>query len=299
MWPRVTPSALLIGSVAIVAALGWRPITPSQSDDERAIHTLEEEIEAATGRNDADALSTLWAPDYMFVNPAGLRLTRDDRLQLFRSGSTRLERYTRDQESIRIYGTTAIVFFRSTVAGARGDLDISSRRRVTMIIVKRDGRWQAVSQQTSRILETATGAVVAPLPAVAKLDPSFPKNAEADVGRVEREIADATEKNDADAFERLWAAEFVWIGPIGQVLTRADRLGAIRSGSEKSQRYSIDQETIRVYGATAVVVFRSTVAGGTVNGKDVSSQRSVTNVLVRRDGRWQAVSQHSTLIQSP
>jgi len=89
----------------------------------------------------------------------------------------------------------------------------------------------------------------------------------------------------------------VWIGPIGQILTRADRLTAMRSGSETSQHYSIDQENVRVYGATAVAIFRSTVAGA-VNGKDVSSQRMVTNALVKSGGRWQAVLQHSTVIET-
>jgi uncharacterized protein (TIGR02246 family) len=266
----------------------------AQTDDERAIHALEDQVEAATGRNDGDVLGTLWAPDYLFVNPAGQRMTHDDRVQMFRSGNTRLEGYTRDQESIRMYGTTAIVFYRSSVVGARGGMDISSQRRVTNVLVKRDGRWQIVSQQTSRILPAAVSATIAPLHSSAE-----PGSAgdEREVRRVEQEIADATEKNDTDALERLWAPEFVWIGPIGQVLTRAQRLTAIRSGSEKSQKYSIDQETVRVYGGTAVAIFRSTVAGGTVDGKDVSSQRSVTNVLVKRDGRWQAVSQHSTLIE--
>jgi hypothetical protein len=46
------------------------------------------------------------------------------------------------------------------------------------------------------------------------------------------------------------------------------------------------------------VTFRSTVAG-VIDGKDISSRRRVTNVLVELDGRWQAVSQHSTLIQQP
>jgi len=112
---------------------------------------------------------------------------------------------------------------------------------------------------------------------------------------VEKQIADATDKDDASALDTLWAPEFIWVGPIGQALTRVQRLAMIRSGREKSAGYTIDQEEIRIYGATAVVTFRSTVAG-IIDGKDISSRRRVTNVLVNRDGRWQAVLQHSTLI---
>jgi hypothetical protein len=62
------------------------------------------------------------------------------------------------------------------------------------------------------------------------------------------------------------------------------------------QRYTIDQEGIRIYCQTADVIFRSTVAA-VLDGKDISSRWSVTNVLVKQDGRWRAVSQHSAPIQ--
>lgn len=198
----------------------------------------------------------------------------------------------KDQEAVRIYGTTALVFYRSTVAG-----DVSSARRVTTVLVKRDGRWQAVSQQSSRIRPAATVAEYANVHTLLEADGApAPADAEQQVRQVEQEIADATAKTDTVALERLWAPEFLWIGPIGQILTRADRLNAMRSGSETSQHYSIDRETVHLYGATAVVTFRSTVAG-TIAGKDVTSQRTVTNVLVKSAGRWQAVVQHSTLIE--
>jgi len=207
----------------------------------------------------------------------------DDRA--IRAAEDQIEQ-TRDQESIRLYGTTAIVFYRS------------KGLRATHVLVKRDGRWELVSQRAVRIQPNAAAAAVPHVDVLLRPDeaPSA-QDAEQQVRRAEQDIAAATERSDADALEPLWAPEFVWIGPSGLILTRADRLAAMRSGNEKSQRYAIDQETIHVYGATAVVTFRSTITGGVINGKDVSSQRTVTNVLVRSGGRWQAVVQHSTLIE--
>lgn len=145
----------LIGALAAAVGLvGTSPMvhgqTPSSSDED-AVRHVEDLIEAATGKNDADALSQLWAPDYQFVNPAGQLLTGARRLEMFRSGELKIESYKRDQETIRMYGTTAVVIYRSTVAGARKDTTISSQRRVTTVLVKRDGRWQAVSQQSTPI----------------------------------------------------------------------------------------------------------------------------------------------------
>lgn len=122
-----------------------------ESKDERLVRQVEDAIADATDRNDANALDSLWASDYIFVNPFGIIMTKAQRLDLFRSGRMKLESYSRDQETIRVFGTTAVVIYRSTVRGQRGTQDISSQRRVTTVLLKRGGRWQAVSQQSTTI----------------------------------------------------------------------------------------------------------------------------------------------------
>ena len=56
---------------------------------------------------------------------AGQRLTRAQRLEMFRSGQMRIERYARDQET--------------------------SQRRVTNVLAKKGGRWRAVFQHSTLI----------------------------------------------------------------------------------------------------------------------------------------------------
>jgi ketosteroid isomerase-like protein len=125
--------------------------TSRESKDERSIRQVEDAIANATDRNDADALDGLWGSDYIFVNPGWIVMTKAQRLDLFRSGQLKVESYSRDQETIRVYGTTAVVVYRSTVRGQRGSQNISSQRRVTTVLLKRGGRWQAVSQQSTII----------------------------------------------------------------------------------------------------------------------------------------------------
>ncbi len=152
--------SVLLSTVAVAVAIaGLSPLavhgaTPAgAAADEQAIRQVEDEITAALGRNDADALTKLWAPEYTFVNPAGALLTRDQRLALLRSGELKIEKYTRDDESIHVYGTTAVDTYRSTVGAQRNGQDISSSRRVITVLVKRDGRWQAVAQQSTVIIQ--------------------------------------------------------------------------------------------------------------------------------------------------
>jgi len=46
-----------------------------------------------------------------------------------------------------------VVIYRSTVKGQLFGQAVSNQRRVTTVFVKRDGRWQAVSQQSTRIAQ--------------------------------------------------------------------------------------------------------------------------------------------------
>ena len=125
----------------------------SPNPDEDSVRKIEDEFAAAYGRNDADALDRLWAADYTFVNLAGQVLTKAQRLAMLRSGELKIEGYSRDEENIRVYGTTAVVTYRSTVKAQRNGTDISSQRRVITVLVKRDGRWQAVAQHSTAIAQ--------------------------------------------------------------------------------------------------------------------------------------------------
>jgi ketosteroid isomerase-like protein len=134
-----------------VALTAVAQTTSSPNPEEESVRKVEDEFAAAYGRNDAEALDRLWAADYTFVNPPGQMLTKAQRLAMIRSGELKIEAYSRDDESIRIYGNTAVVTYRSTVKAQRNGTDVSSQRRVITVWVKRDGHWQAVAQQSTGI----------------------------------------------------------------------------------------------------------------------------------------------------
>jgi ketosteroid isomerase-like protein len=138
--------------VILLFVLVGSAFSQASSKDEKAVHEIEDAIAVATDKNDADVLDKLWASDYVFVNPAGIVMTKADRLTLFRSGRLKLESYSRDEENIRIYGKVAIVVYRSSVKGQREGLDITSRRRVTTVLEKRHGHWLIISQQSTPIV---------------------------------------------------------------------------------------------------------------------------------------------------
>jgi uncharacterized protein (TIGR02246 family) len=124
------------------------------NSEEEAVHKVVDEIVAAIDRNDADAFDRLSTADYTFVNPAGKVWNKKQYLELIRSGTLKVESYTRDEESIRLYGNTAVVTYRSTPKGTfKGQELITNQRRVTTIFVKQQGRWLTAGRQSTPIVQ--------------------------------------------------------------------------------------------------------------------------------------------------
>lgn len=149
---RILAVVILLAFSSLAVAHPTQKQIKRKPGDEQAVRKAEDEIAAALDRNDADALDRLWPSDYSFVNPFGLVFTKAQRLASLRTGALKIQSYTLDQETIRIYGTTAIVTYRSTVKAQHTGPDIPSQRRVTTVLLKRNGRWQAVHQQSTPIM---------------------------------------------------------------------------------------------------------------------------------------------------
>src|SRR6476646_10247759 len=103
---------------------------------------------------------------------------------------------------------------------------------------------------------------------------------------------------DAAALDRLYAEDFIGIGPSGAVRTQAQVIADFTSGSLRFQSITTDYVRWRVYGNTAVETGRSTMIGQD-GGKAVPRDNRFTRVWVERQGRWQLVANHYSLLVAP
>jgi len=104
---------------------------------------------------------------------------------------------------------------------------------------------------------------------------------------------------DAAALDRIYADDFIGIGPSGTVRAKPQVLADFTSHDLKFQSITTEDVRIRVYGNTVVETGRSTMVGQD-KGKDVPRDNRFTRVWVRRQGRWRLVANHySTLITRP
>ena len=150
----ITLSAVFLALCSIsYSESNQTPMPEPRSPDQEAVHKAVDEIVTAIDRNDADAFDRLSTADYTFVNPAGKVWNKAQYLELIRSGTLKVESYTRDEESIRLYGNTAVVIYRSTPKGTFKGQELISQRRVTTVLIKQDGRWLTAGRQSTPILD--------------------------------------------------------------------------------------------------------------------------------------------------
>src|SRR5689334_4596558 len=102
---------------------------------------------------------------------------------------------------------------------------------------------------------------------------------------------------DRAALDRIYADDFIGIGPSGTVRTKPQVLSDFTSGTLKFQSITTDEVQVRVYGNTAVETGVSTMKGQDQN-KTVPVDNRFTRVWVKQHGRWRLVANHySSLIK--
>jgi len=116
------------------------------------------------------------------------------------------------------------------------------------------------------------------------------------IRKLDEERIQAQIQADVAALDRIYADDFIGIGPSGTVRTKPQVLADFTSNDLKFQSIATDDVRFRVYGNTVVETGRSTMVGQD-KGKVVPPDNRFTRVWVRRQGRWRLVANHySTLI---
>ena len=110
---------------------------------------------------------------------------------------------------------------------------------------------------------------------------------------VKRQYDEAQLKNDSAWFERMFAEDYVFIMPDSSVVTKAQAVQELRSRDITWDSAVGEDMGVRVYGDTAVVTGRF-LGKGRFKGEELNEHQRFTSVWIKRDGRWQAISEHAT-----
>jgi ketosteroid isomerase-like protein len=157
----LTAASLTQGRIGAGGGLATGRDDPAAA--EREIRDLEAQFARAVVHPDRAFYERVLADDFTHTSHSGVFKTRAEWLaeDKFggkadpRLGRTTYEAFEVDDLAVRVYGDTAVVTGRTTPKGtdARGQ-PIRGRYRFQRVWVKRQGRWQAVAFQGTRVTGT-------------------------------------------------------------------------------------------------------------------------------------------------
>lgn len=149
-WLAATAASLILAGP--VEAQPRQPRSPEA--DEKEIRRLEAEITDTVALQDPEAYERLLADDYTTVGVRGLLRTKAEVVEDARRRSGRTDSVSQAEIRVSLCGDAAVVrAVRTTVGSSLRGQDVSGRSRTLRVYVFRDGRWQAVAFQMTRIFD--------------------------------------------------------------------------------------------------------------------------------------------------
>jgi ketosteroid isomerase-like protein len=120
-------------------------------DAEQALMHIEQEMDDAVVKGDTSASEKYLADNSTFTDPGGMVMDKARSIADFKSGDLKIESSKLDDMKVRVYGNTAVVTYGTTDKGTYKGKDISGNYRWTDVFVRRNGRWQIVAGQGTRV----------------------------------------------------------------------------------------------------------------------------------------------------
>lgn len=236
--------------------------------DAAELTRLLNEFLAGASRNDASIHDRFWAEDLIYTRSAGRRVTKADVMRDVRNApapqpGAATAIYTAEDIRIQQYGDTAIVAFRLVATTDAAGVKQVSNNLNSGTFVKRDGKWQVVNWQSTRM-------------------PRSDEETRADVGVAVDAFHQSLVSADARKLIALLDNGFIWTRHDGEIINRTKLLDGLTSGQLKFAKTDMSKSEISIWGDTAVV-----------HGELEKKQR-YTLTLFNQIGGWKAIALHTS-----
>ena len=271
-------------STVIVMLMLTSGLHAQTAPDAAALTSLLKEFLDGASRNDAAMHDRFWAEDLIYTGSSGRRIGKADIMRDQRSAPApksgdAATAYSAEDIRIQQYGTTAIVAFRLVGTTRRGGKTETANYLNTGTFLKRNGKWQVVSWQATRM-------------------PSSEEDARKEVAATEAAFHQAVLASDVKKLESLLDESFIWTHRAGEQMTRRQLLDELESGELKYSKLETNSVTVSVYGDTAVVRGVSPRQRGSIPGEasDDAGPFTIfyTLTFINKGSGWKAVAMHSS-----
>lgn len=236
-------------------------------------------------RNDVAMHDRFWAEDLIYTGSGGRRRNKADVMRDVRSapapkpGDAKTT-YTAEDIRIQQYGQTAIVAFRLVGTTEKDGRTEVANYLNTGTFLKRQGKWQVVSWQATRV-------------------PRSDEDAAKAVAATESAFHQALLSADTAKLGSILDDTFVWTHSTGEQMTRQQLLDELKTGALKYSKLETNNVKVSVYGDTGLVRGvsrrqRLRFPGDNGAGDASSFTVSYTLTFVNKSGEWKAVAMHSS-----
>jgi ketosteroid isomerase-like protein len=138
--------------IAVSCAVPVSALQRVQSDQDVLIG-LERGWNEAFYKKDVAFIEKLLAEEFVATYDDGRRGDKATELALAANFNQQVESASPDEFSVQVYRDTAIVWFTLRIVGIREGQRSEMALRYTDVWVVRDGRWQCVSSQSTRVAQ--------------------------------------------------------------------------------------------------------------------------------------------------
>lgn len=141
----------LMATGCFVVALAASLSAQNVKSDQETLMQLERDWDAAFRRNDAKAVERLLADEFIATYEDGTRADKKREIEIAATFNQAVEESAQDEFTIRVFGNTAVVWFRLRLVGPIQGKRTELTYHYTDVWVIRDGRWQCVSSHSTRV----------------------------------------------------------------------------------------------------------------------------------------------------
>jgi hypothetical protein len=237
-------------------------VSAQTAPDAAELTKLLNDFLAGASRNDAAIHERFWADDLIYTRSAGRRVNKAEVMHDVRTAPAPKPTdpktvYTAEDIRIQQYGETAVVAFRLVATTETGGTKNVANLLNSGTFVKRDGKWQVVNWQSTRMPRTEA-------------------ESKSEVTTADAALHEAMLAADVDKLTALTDPAFVWTHGAIQT-TRQQLFDDLRARKVKYGKPDPAKVSISIYGDTAVV-----------------RGEAYTLIFINQLGVWRAVSLHTS-----
>jgi ketosteroid isomerase-like protein len=118
-------------------------------EDRRAVSAMDTQFQAAVKNNDVEGMSRILADDYILVTSSGRTQTKTDLLNEARERKTTYERQEDSNQTVRLWGDTAVVTAKLWAKGTDGEKPFDVTLWFSDTYVKTTAGWKYVFGQAA------------------------------------------------------------------------------------------------------------------------------------------------------